>query len=102
MKYIVDHDLHIHSGLSSCSSDPEQTKDRILKYAFDNNLSTICVTDHFWDESVDGASAWYSKQNYNHVCNAKPLPQTSDVKFLFVIHNMHFLNLNTHQKPQLK
>ena len=83
MRYIVDHDLHIHSELSSCSRDSEQNNERILRYAEENNLSTICVTDHFWDETVEGASEWYSNQNYEHISKAKPLPQTDDVKFLF-------------------
>ncbi|MBQ9543675.1 MAG: PHP domain-containing protein, partial [Clostridia bacterium] len=47
--YAVDHDLHIHSQLSSCSSDPELTPERILAYAEQFGLKTVCVTDHFWD-----------------------------------------------------
>ena len=31
MKYVFDHDFHIHSQLSSCSRDPEQNNERILK-----------------------------------------------------------------------
>ena len=38
MKYIYDHDLHIHSKISACSNDPEQTCERILQYAKENNL----------------------------------------------------------------
>jgi hypothetical protein len=33
MRYKIDHDFHIHSGLSSCSSDENQNAERILKYA---------------------------------------------------------------------
>lgn len=83
MRYIYDHDLHIHSEISSCSRDPQQNNERILQYAKENNLKTICLTNHFWDESVDGASQWYSNQNYKHICKAKPLPVSEDVKFLF-------------------
>lgn len=83
MRYIVDNDLHIHSKLSSCSNDPEQTKERFLQYAEENGLKTICLTDHFWDEAVEGASAWYSPQNYGHISAAKPLPQSEQVRFLF-------------------
>ena len=83
MRYVFDHDLHIHSKISSCSNDPEQTNERILKYAEDNGLTTICLTDHFWDDAVEGASKWYAKQNYDHISQAKPLPQTDKVKFLF-------------------
>ena len=83
MRYIFDNDLHIHSWLSSCSNDPEQTPENILEYAKRNNLKVICITDHFWDSAVDGASEWYSIQNYEHIVASKPLPQTEGIKFLF-------------------
>lgn len=83
MKYVFDHDFHIHSQISSCSRDPEQTTERILKYAEDEGLRTIVLADHFWDETVPGASKWYSTQDYPHICQAKPLPQSEKVKFLF-------------------
>lgn len=83
MNYIIDNDLHIHSHISLCSEDPEQTNDRILRYAKENGLKTICLTDHFWDETVEGASKWYSKQDYGHIEAAKPLPQSEGIRFLF-------------------
>ena len=83
MKYIIDNDLHIHSRLSSCSSDPEQTPARILQYAEENGLKTVCLTDHFWDDLVPGASKWYAPQDFAHVCQAKPLPQSENLRFLF-------------------
>ena len=83
MKYVFDHDFHIHSQISSCSRDPEQTNERILKYAEDEGLHTIVLADHFWDETVPGASKWYSTQDYAHICQAKPLPQSDKVRFLF-------------------
>ena len=39
MRFIPDHDLHIHSHLSPCSGSPEQTAQRIFKYAEDMNFS---------------------------------------------------------------
>ena len=83
MKYVFDHDFHIHSQVSSCSRDPGQTNERILQYAEEEGLHTIVLADHFWDESIPGASKWYSKQDYPHICQAKPLPQSEKVKFLF-------------------
>lgn len=83
MKFKVDHDLHIHSQISLCSNDPEQTTARILQYAQENGLKTICLTDHFWDETLEGASDWYAKQDYAHIAKALPLPQGESVKFLF-------------------
>ncbi len=83
MKYIFDNDLHIHSRISPCANDPEQTPERILRYAQETGLTTICLTDHFWDEKVEGASNWYKIQNFAHISAAKPLPQAEGIKFLF-------------------
>lgn len=83
MKYTVDHDYHIHSYLSSCSRHPEQTKENILKHAKSIGLSSICMTDHFWDERVEGASKWYSEQNFAHISESLPLPEDDGVRFLF-------------------
>lgn len=83
MRYVFDHDYHIHSMLSSCSNDPEQSAERILRYAQANGLKTVCLTDHFWDGTVDGASDWYAPQNYAWISRAKPLPQADNVRFLF-------------------
>ena len=83
MRYIYDNDLHIHSKLSSCSNDPDQTAENILRYAKSNGLNTICLTDHFWDSTVVGASNWYQPQNYEHIAASLPLPQDEDIRFLF-------------------
>ncbi len=83
MRYIVDNDLHIHSYLSQCSSDPEQNNDFILQYALDNGLSTIALTNHYWDEKVGFASSWYMPQNTPHIKEALPLPKHDGVRFLF-------------------
>ena len=85
MRYIFDNDLHIHSGLSLCSGDPTQNPTRILGYAEQNNLKTICLTDHYWDETVPGAEnfEFYSRQNYAHIAKALPLPKSDRVEFLF-------------------
>ena len=83
MKFKIDHDYHIHSMLSSCSNDPEQSAERILQYAKDAGLKRICITDHFWDERVAGASGWYAPQNFEHISRAKPLPSAEGIEFLF-------------------
>lgn len=83
MKYTFDHDYHIHSWISDCSRDPEQTPERIVQYAWENGLCKICLTDHYWDSGVPGASAWYSFQNYEWISRALPLPQEERVEFLF-------------------
>lgn len=83
MRYIVDHDYHIHTQLSTCSSDPEQTTQRLLKYAVDNGLKRICVTDHYWDAQTEGATNWYSPQDFDYISRSLPLPSAEGVEFLF-------------------
>lgn len=83
MKYCIDHDYHIHTYLSSCSQEPEQTKENILLYAKRNNLKSICLTDHYWDSAVPGASRWYTPQNYDHISKSLPLPCEDGIKYMF-------------------
>ena len=83
MKFTYDHDYHIHSFLSSCSEDPQQTKDNILEYAKKNGLKSICITDHYWDSEVPGVSKWYAPQNFDHISQVKPLPEAEGIEFLF-------------------
>lgn len=83
MNFVIDHDYHIHTLLSSCSRDPEQTTARLLSYAAGNNFTSLCVTDHFWDDEVPGASKWYAPQNLAHVREALPLPQAQGIDFMF-------------------
>lgn len=83
MKYLLDHDLHIHSQLSLCSSDPEQNTNALLEYAEKNHFTDICLTDHFWDETVPGANDWYKQQGFEHIKAALPLPQSDKVRFHF-------------------
>ena len=78
MRYQIDHDYHIHTRLSTCSRDETQTVEALLAYAKKNGLKKLCVTDHFWDETVPCQfrnNGWYEKQNFAHVCQNKPLPQ---------------------------
>ena len=83
MKFIIDHDLHLHSQLSFCSGHPEQTSATLLNYAREQGLRHICVTDHFWDENVPGASEWYRPQNFPHISQILPLPNADGVTFHF-------------------
>ena len=72
MKYLLDQDLHIHTQLSPCSSNPEQNPDSILRYGEKYGLRDIVLTDHFWDETVPGCIGW---QGYAHISKWLPLPQ---------------------------
>ena len=84
MKFLIDHDYHIHSGLSLCSDDPEQSTARILAYGKANGFRRLCLTDHYWDERGAGPSGWYAPQNTAHIKAALPLPQAEGIRFLFV------------------
>lgn len=88
MRYIVDHDLHIHSFGSMCSKAPEQTPERILQYAADEGFTTVALTDHFWDETVPmPRGGWgpdfYTSQNWEHITKNRPLPKREGIRYLF-------------------
>ncbi len=85
MRYIVDHDLHLHSRLSLCSNDPGQSTDAILRYGEDAGLPTLCLTDHMWDNAVPlmCGMEFYERQDQAHIAAALPLPQSDRVRFLF-------------------
>ena len=86
MKYVIDHDLHIHTFLSICSQDETQIPENILKAAKSRGLKTICVTDHYWDDLVPCNTKynwWYREQNFAHISKYLPLPKDDEVRFLF-------------------
>ena len=86
MRYKIDHDYHIHTRLSLCSEDDGQTPAAILELAKRRNLKKICLTDHFWDETVPCNTMvnwWYEQQNYPHIAQSLPLPTDPAVEFLF-------------------
>ncbi len=83
MKYTYDHDLHIHSSVSPCGGDPAQTPERILQYAADNGLKTICVTDHYWDETVPAPYGVGAGVPTAKLRSVLPLPQQEGIRFLF-------------------
>lgn len=64
---IVDHDLHVHTFLSTCCSDPQATPEKILARAAEVGLRTVGFADHMWDRRVPGASEWYRPQSYEHI-----------------------------------
>ena len=83
MRYKFDHDYHIHSYLSLCSQCTEQTPERILQYAKDEKLHTLCMTDHYWERKVYRAPEWYDLQDFEHISKNLPLPQSHAARFLF-------------------
>ena len=83
MRYIADHDYHIHSTISPCCHDETQTPEAILSYARENNYKSICLTNHLWDEAVESVDRWHEKQQFSYITTALPLPQDESTRFLF-------------------
>ncbi len=83
MRYIADHDFHIHSTYSPCCSDPLQTPENILKYAKENGFRKIALTNHFWDEDVKSVDIWHPDERFSYISQARPLPQAEGIDFLF-------------------
>lgn len=83
MRYIADHDFHIHSTVSACCRDDNQTPSMILKYAQENNLHKVCLTNHLWDEAVKSEAEWHPAHTYSKLKTVLPLPQADGVQFLF-------------------
>ncbi len=83
MRYIADHDYHIHSTVSLCCHDDSQTPEAILNYAKRNGFGSICLTNHFWDEKVESEADWCDEHDFTHVSSVLPLPQAVGIRFLF-------------------
>lgn len=83
MRFIADHDFHIHTGLSLCSGDENQNPETILAFAKSHGLTKVCITNHFWDGDVPGASTFYEKQGFDRLKRVLPLPRDPEVKMLF-------------------
>ncbi len=83
MRYIADHDFHIHSTVSRCCHDENQTPGAILNYAKENGFKRICLTNHFWDERVRSEAEWICEHDFSHVSSVLPLPEDAGVEFLF-------------------
>ncbi len=83
MRYIADHDFHIHSTCSPCCSDPEQIPKNLLLYARENGFRKICLTNHFWDEDVWSPNTWHPDEKYSFISQVLPLPQADGIDFLF-------------------
>ncbi len=61
------YDLHIHTNLSACSTDPGQTLETIVAFAAANHIPAVGVTNHVWDREIPGSSSWYAPQDFAHI-----------------------------------
>ncbi|MBQ7337183.1 MAG: hypothetical protein IJW40_01880 [Clostridia bacterium] len=53
MRFVPDHDLHIHTLLSPCSRDPRQTPEAILAYGITAGMKLLNLADHCWPYTQD-------------------------------------------------
>lgn len=84
MKYQIDHDIHIHTYISPCSSDPEQNMNYLIQYAKRHGFKYICTTDHFWDLNVYKPTySFYENQSIEKLKTILPFPKDNDVKIYF-------------------
>ena len=82
MRYIIDHDLHIHTLLSRCAKHEENTVENIIACAKEINLKKIAFTDHFWDEEIK-CDVPGGKVGFDIIKKSRPLPKDKDIKALF-------------------
>lgn len=51
MRFVPDHDLHIHTQLSPCSRDARQTPEAILSYGITAGMKLLNLADHCWPDT---------------------------------------------------
>lgn len=83
MKYIIDHDYHIHTYLSKCSNDEEENVDNIVKKARELGYKDICITDHLFDDSFKHEMSFYNGQNFSHISSDLPYKKYEGVNVYF-------------------
>lgn len=94
MRFVADHDFHIHSTVSSCCHDEKLTPLAIFEYAVKNDYKRICLTNHFWDETVPSRATWHPAHRSENIKSVLPLPQSENVRFLFGVEtDMDFDNV---------
>jgi HisJ family histidinol phosphate phosphatase len=63
----IDHDFHIHTVLSACCSDANQTVENISRVARELGLKKIGFSDHTWENPMLVPSAWYQPQGGSRI-----------------------------------
>lgn len=66
----IEHDFHIHTNLSYCAKK-DATAEHYIATAKKLGLKKIGFSDHFWDDTIEGANGFYQGQNYEHVALLK-------------------------------
>lgn len=79
----IDHDLHIHTFLSSCCNDKRMFMENICKKELELGIKTICFTNHVWDKDVPCQDEFYITQDISNSKKNLPLPQVDGMRVLF-------------------
>ena len=83
---LANHDLHVHTFLSKCCGTPWSSfPESLIALAAAQGITTVGFADHLWDAAVEGATAWYSTQDFRYVSQIRRLvpPDTGGVRVLF-------------------
>lgn len=59
---IIDHDLHVHTILSSCCHDSFQTPRNIIEYYEHTDVRLVGFADHVWQNPAISPNEWFSDQ----------------------------------------
>ena len=83
MKPIID--MHNHTNLSSCCHDETATAATFIDKAAEVGIQVLGISNHCWDNRMDGASAWYKPQDVDWVLKIKDeIPEDTKGVKLFV------------------
>ena len=69
MKPIID--MHNHTFLSSCSSDETANAASFVDKAAEVGIQVLGISNHCWDNKMEGASPWYAPQDVEHCLKIK-------------------------------
>ena len=80
---IIQHDIHVHTYISSCGK-PTADPNKYIELAIQSGFHTLGFADHLWDSDVPGASPWYAPQNMEHLNQIRGIVgHRDDIRILF-------------------
>jgi len=83
MRFITDHDYHVHTNLSKCACFSGQTAEKLIEYGRKYDITDICITNHLFDDAFPQTIPWYEYQNFEHISKILPLPKDDKVTLHF-------------------
>lgn len=74
----IHSDLHIHSTLSSCCHDPDQTLENIVSVMHGKGFKKIGICDHFWRNPAVKPNGFYAPQTGDPILVLKKKAEKMD------------------------